>query len=162
MLQQAGQHAVELDLKSYIYLASWPLSLHAMEHLCQEGFAQQEVERQILGKGSLSDRWQLVLGLTRDATLTSACLACAKSGRWQDASHVLASMLKKRIMPGVVAFGSSISGCEKAGQWSFGIHSLSCMAALRVWPNIVSCNSAISACDKRSRWQQALGTMASM
>ena len=167
MLQQAGQHAVELDLKSYssyIHLAggSWPWSLHALECLCQEGFPQQEVQEKVLGMGLLSDQWQLVLGLARAATLTSACLACAKSARWRDASHVMRSMLNKRMTPGVVAFSSSISGCERAGQWSKGIHTLSFMASLGVWPNTISCNSAISACDKRSRWQQALQTMSSM
>eukprot|EP00435_Cladocopium_sp_Y103_P074729 s7_g50.t2 len=87
--------------------------------------------------------------------------ACAKAGRWEEASRLLDEpwlneMILAGLTPNMASCNAALCAAKAAGHWQEAAELLEKMQSLGLPPDAQSFTAAIGACANAGRWEEAL------
>jgi pentatricopeptide repeat protein len=93
----------------------------------------------------------------------SAINACARAGKWERASEILAEMRERGdISPNAHCYTAAIKACGEGGQWNLAIQILDQMILDNVRPSAITFATIIEAAGLCGRWNEGISMMKSM
>jgi len=94
---------------------------------------------------------------------TSTISTLTKSGQWQEALQLFASMNKYcGTKSNVYCHNAAMSACRKGKRWKLALDILGNMKRDELHPDVISYSTAISACEKSGKVDEALSLLKEM